>query len=46
MMPAISRQEIEEAAEELKQLLLRHCGGAISIHYLDAHNREAKTQDP
>jgi len=40
MMPAIGRTEIEESAEELKQLLLQHCGGALSIHYLDAHNRE------
>ncbi len=40
MMPTIGRAEIEEAAEELKQLLLRFCGGKISIHYLDAQNRE------
>jgi lysyl-tRNA synthetase class 2 len=40
MMPAIGREEIEEAAEELKQLLLQHCGGAIRIEYLDARNRE------
>lgn len=44
MMPAISRREIEEAAEELRQLLLRYCGGMISIHYLDAQNREAELQ--
>lgn len=44
MMPAISRAEIEEAAEELKQLLLRYCGGALSIHYLDAQNRQIDVQ--
>jgi DNA/RNA-binding domain of Phe-tRNA-synthetase-like protein len=42
MMPAISRQEIEDAAEELQQLLLRNCGGTISIHYLDVQNREVE----
>ena len=40
MQPAIGRPEIEEAAEELKQLLLRFCGGSISIHYLDSKNPE------
>jgi DNA/RNA-binding domain of Phe-tRNA-synthetase-like protein len=40
MMPAISREEIEEAAEGLKNLLLQHCGGTITIHYLNAQNRE------
>jgi len=44
MMPAIGREEIEEAAEELKQLLLRYCGGEISIRYLDAQNREVDFQ--
>jgi DNA/RNA-binding domain of Phe-tRNA-synthetase-like protein len=44
MMPAISRAEIEEAAEGLKQLLLRYCGGALSIHYLDAQNRRIEVQ--
>jgi DNA/RNA-binding domain of Phe-tRNA-synthetase-like protein len=39
MQPAISRSEIEEAAEALKQLLIQYCGGAISIHYLDDRNR-------
>jgi DNA/RNA-binding domain of Phe-tRNA-synthetase-like protein len=38
MMPSIDRAEIEQAAEELKELLLRFCGGNISIHYLDAQN--------
>jgi DNA/RNA-binding domain of Phe-tRNA-synthetase-like protein len=42
MMPAIGRGEIEEAAEGLKDLLLRYCGGSISIHYLDAQNREVE----
>jgi len=42
MIPAISRPEIEQAAEELKQLLLRCCGGSVSIHYLDARNPEAE----
>ncbi len=41
MMPSIAREEIEEAAEELSQLLLRYCGGEISIRFLDAENREA-----
>jgi DNA/RNA-binding domain of Phe-tRNA-synthetase-like protein len=40
MAPAIGREEIEEAAEGLKQLLLQYCGGKIVIHYLDAQNRE------
>jgi DNA/RNA-binding domain of Phe-tRNA-synthetase-like protein len=40
MIPAISREEIEKAAEGLKQLLLQYCGGAIDTHYLDARNRE------
>ena len=38
MMPEISRPEIEEAAGELSRLLLHHCGGTISIHYLDAQH--------
>ena len=38
MMPQIGRPEIEKAAEELRQLLLRYCGGSISIRYLDAQN--------
>ncbi len=38
MIPAIERSEIEEAAEELKQLLLRYCGGKIAILYLDANH--------
>lgn len=42
MQPEISRQEIEGAADELKRLLLRFCGGSISIHYLDAQNPEAE----
>jgi DNA/RNA-binding domain of Phe-tRNA-synthetase-like protein len=40
MLPAISRSELEEAAEELKQLLVKFCGGNISVHFLDAQNRE------
>jgi len=40
MMPSIGRPEIEEAAEELKQLLIQYCGGTISVHCLDAQNRE------
>jgi len=42
MIPAISRSEIEQAAEELKGLLLRCGGGAVSLHYLDARNPEAE----
>ena len=38
MMTAITRDEIEAAAEELRQLLLSACGGTISVHYLDARN--------
>jgi hypothetical protein len=45
MMPAISRSEIEEAAEGLKELLLRFCGGRISVQYLDAQNREIEVVD-
>lgn len=42
MQPAIGRTEIEAAAEELKQLLLRFCGGSVTIHYLDAGNPEVE----
>ncbi len=42
MMPAISREEIEQAAEGLKELLARFCGGSVFIHYLDAQNREVE----
>ncbi len=44
MIPAIGRPEIEEAAEELRQLLLQYCGGTISVHYLDAQNREVEAE--
>jgi DNA/RNA-binding domain of Phe-tRNA-synthetase-like protein len=44
MRPAIGRAEIEEAAEGLKELLLRYCGGCLAIHYLDAQNREVEVQ--
>jgi DNA/RNA-binding domain of Phe-tRNA-synthetase-like protein len=44
MMPAISRTEIEGAAEALKDLLLRNCGGALSVHYLDARNSQLEIQ--
>jgi DNA/RNA-binding domain of Phe-tRNA-synthetase-like protein len=40
LTPTISRQEIEQAADELGGLLLRNCGGEISFHLLDAQNRE------
>ena len=40
MLPTITRAELEEAAEGLKQLLDRYCGGTIAIHYLDRQNRE------
>jgi DNA/RNA-binding domain of Phe-tRNA-synthetase-like protein len=40
MLPAISRSELEEAAEELKQLLAKFCGGNISAYFLDAQHRE------
>jgi DNA/RNA-binding domain of Phe-tRNA-synthetase-like protein len=40
MIPSIGRPEIEEAAEGLKELLLRYCGGRIAVHYLDVHNPE------
>lgn len=42
MQPAIGRSEIEEAAEALRQLLIQYCGGVISIHCLDDHNREVE----
>lgn len=41
MLPAIGRQELEQAAEELKELLARFCGGQLAIHYLDAQHPEA-----
>jgi enoyl reductase-like protein len=40
MIPAISRQEIVQATQELGLLLERHCGGSVSTHFLDAQNRE------
>jgi DNA/RNA-binding domain of Phe-tRNA-synthetase-like protein len=40
MLPSITRAELEEAAESLKQLLDRYCGGTIEIHYLDGQNFE------
>jgi DNA/RNA-binding domain of Phe-tRNA-synthetase-like protein len=42
MMPSIGRAEIEQAAEELKELLLRYCGGHVTVRYLNAQNREAE----
>jgi DNA/RNA-binding domain of Phe-tRNA-synthetase-like protein len=44
MMPAIGRDEIEQATNELKELLARYCGGKIFIHYLDAQNRQGEVQ--
>jgi len=44
MIPSIGREEIEQAAEGLKQLLLRYCGGNIAIHYLDNQTREVDFQ--
>jgi DNA/RNA-binding domain of Phe-tRNA-synthetase-like protein len=44
MMPSIGRSEIEEAAEELKQILARYCGGTLSIYYLDVQNPEIDVQ--
>jgi len=44
MMPSISRGELEHAAEGLKELLLRFCGGKVAIHYLDAQNREVSIE--
>ncbi len=38
MIPSIGRGEIEAAAEELRSLLLKGCGGEITVHYLDARN--------
>jgi DNA/RNA-binding domain of Phe-tRNA-synthetase-like protein len=40
MMPSIGRAEIENAADELRELLLRCCGGTIAVHYLDAQHPE------
>jgi len=40
MLSTIGREELEQAAVELKDLLLHFCGGSISIHYLTAQNRE------
>lgn len=42
MIPAISRAEIEQAAEELKEILLRCGGGTVAVHYLTAQNPEAE----
>ncbi len=42
MLSAIRRSEIEEAAEELKQLLAQYCGGKLFILYLDSEKREAE----
>ncbi len=38
MMPSIGREEIEEAAEQLRRMLLDGCGGTVAIHYLDARH--------
>jgi DNA/RNA-binding domain of Phe-tRNA-synthetase-like protein len=38
MMPSIGRDEIEAAAEELRSLLLKGCGGTVTVHYLDSRN--------
>lgn len=38
MIPSIGRDEIEAAAEELRSLLLKGCGGEITVHYLDARH--------
>ena len=40
MLPSIGREELEEAADSLRQLLERFCGGSIGIHYLDKQNPE------
>jgi DNA/RNA-binding domain of Phe-tRNA-synthetase-like protein len=42
MMPAISRAEIEQAAEELGQLILRYCGGKVAVRFLDAQSRKVE----
>ncbi len=42
MMPAIGRQEIEQATEELGQLIQKYCGGTVSHCFLDARSREAE----
>jgi DNA/RNA-binding domain of Phe-tRNA-synthetase-like protein len=44
MMPAIGRDEIEQAANGLKDLIALFCGGSILIHYLDAQNRQVEVQ--
>lgn len=38
MMPSIGRDEIAAAAEELRTLLVKGCGGTVTVHYLDARN--------
>ncbi len=38
MVPAISRPEVEQATEELAQLLARFCGGAVTTYYVDARS--------
>jgi DNA/RNA-binding domain of Phe-tRNA-synthetase-like protein len=40
MIPSIDRAEIKAAAEELRELIARCCGGTVSIHYLDTQNPE------
>jgi DNA/RNA-binding domain of Phe-tRNA-synthetase-like protein len=42
MIPAISRREIEQAAEELGQMLVRCCGGSVTIRYLDAQHPQSE----
>lgn len=42
MLPAIGRAELERAAEGLKELLLRYCGGNVSIQYLDSQNPQVE----
>lgn len=38
MAPSIGREELALAAESLKELLLRFCGGNATIHCLDSNN--------
>lgn len=42
MLQSISRTELEMAAEGLKELLLRYCGGRVEISYLDASHPEVR----
>jgi lysyl-tRNA synthetase class 2 len=39
-LPPASKEEVETAAQELKGLIERHCGGEASVHLLNKEKAE------